>query len=317
MSARLIDSTDPALPARRSAGGMDVLLAASLWGTTGTVLTAAPAGADPVSVGAARIALGGAVLLAVAALSRTAAGDGGAPVRGRGLRRLLALPRARWMLALGAVCVAVYQTAFFAAVSRTGVATGTIVAIGSGPVFTGLIALLTGGPRPTARWAVSTACAVVGCAALVGGGRQAGVEPLGVSLALLSGLGYASYATITSRLITAGQEDRAVVAVLFSAAGALLLPALAAGSPTWLLTVPGALVTGYLGVVTTAGAYLLYARGLRSTPVTAATTLTLAEPAVAAVLGLVVLHERLGGVALAGLALLTAGLVMLVAAGRR
>lgn len=320
MSTRLIDSTGSAVPARRQAGSAYILLAASLWGTTGTVRTLAPAGADSVSVGAARIILGGAVLVLVAALARDTADAGGGPVaaaRGQGLRRLLSRRRAWWGLALGAVCVAVYQSAFFAAVGRTGVATGTVVTIGSAPAFTGLIALATGGPRPTWRWTAATACAVAGCAALVGAGRSAGVEPVGVALALLSGFSYAVYATVASRFIARGEDDRAVSAVLFGAAAVLLLPVLAAGSPGWLLTSSGALVTVYLGVVTTSGGYLLYTRGLRGTPVTTATTLTLAEPAVAAVLGLLVLHERLGGIALAGLGLLSAGLVLLILAERR
>ena len=48
----------------------------------------------------------------------------------------------------------------------------------------------------------------------------------------------------------------------------------------------GLAVATYLAVLTTALAYLPYARGLRTTAVTTATTLGLAEPAVAAVLGL-------------------------------
>ncbi|WP_241661351.1 EamA family transporter [Thermomonospora catenispora] len=307
MSTRLIESTDPAARGRRPTGSALILLAASVWGTTGTVQTLAPAGADPVSVGAARIVLGGAVLLALAAFTGN----------GEGLRRLVSHRRSRWALALGAVCVAVYQTAFFAAVARTGVATGTIVTIGSSPAFAGLIAVLTGGARPTLRWGAATACAVAGCAALIGGGRSAGVEPLGVALALLSGLAYASYATVAARLIGRGESSPAVTGALFGAAAVMLLPVLLGSSPGWALTPSGALVAGYLGVVTTSGGYLLYARGLRTTPVTVATTLTLAEPAVAALLGLLVLGERLGGVAWAGLAALAAGLLLLIAGERR
>lgn len=309
MSTRLVQSP---LPAQRHAAGhlagqVQILLAASLWGTTGTVRTLELAGVSAVGVGTARIVIGGAVMMAVAALGSRA-----------GLRRLLGAGRAAWaLLAVGAVCAAVYQCAFFAAVPRTGVATGTVVTLGSAPAFTGLIALCTGGPRPTRRWTVATACAVLGCAALVLGGRSAGVEPLGVALALLSGLSYATYATIVARLIDQGHDDRAAASLLFGAAAVLLLPLLLVSSPGGLLTGSGALSIAYLGVITTAGAYLLYARGLRTTPVTAASTLTLAEPAVAAVLGLAVLGERLGGVALAGLALLCAGLLFLVLPERR
>ncbi|SNS17491.1 drug/metabolite transporter, DME family [Actinomadura meyerae] len=288
----------------RSGGGADVLLAASLWGTTGTVRTFAE-GASALSVAASRIVIGGFVLFVLAACTR----------RGAGLRRLLGNRRNLPLIGAGAVAIAVYQTAFFVAAGRTGVAVGTVVTIGSAPAFTGVLGLLTRRARPTGRWAAATAGAVAGCALLIGGGRDAGVEPAGIALALLSGLSYAVYATIASVLIGRGEEDRAVAGALFAAAAVPLLPLLPSGSG-WLLTGQGALIALYLGVVTTGGGYLLFARGLRTTPATTATTLTLAEPAVAAVLGVALLDERLGAAALAGLALLAASLVVLIVPAR-
>ncbi|OLT31391.1 hypothetical protein BJF79_37330 [Actinomadura sp. CNU-125] len=104
---------------------------------------------------------------------------------------------------------------------------------------------------------------------------------------------------------------------MFGVAAVPLLPVLPFAGPGWMLTGSGALIALYLGVVATGGAYLLFARGLRTTPATAATTLTLAEPAVAAVLGVVVLGEHLGGPAPAGLALLAAALVPMVLPARK
>jgi DME family drug/metabolite transporter len=251
-------------------------------------------------VGAARIILGGLLLVVVA-------------IHGGGLRRLLTRGPATWaVLGAGAVCAAIYQVAFFAAVARTGVATGTVVTIGSAPAFAGLLAKLLGSSPLSRRWLISTAGAVVGCAALVSGGRAAGVEPVGVGLALLSGFGYALYATTASRFIVRGEDDRAVVAGLFGGAALVLLPVLLAGSPGWLLTGRGIGLTVYLGGLTTAVGYVLYARGLRTTTAATATTLTLTEPAVAALLGLLVLGEHLGGVAVAGLVLLAGSLLLLV-----
>ncbi|MFB7600973.1 DMT family transporter [Streptomyces sp. NPDC056160] len=60
-------------------------------------------------------------------------------------------------------------------------------------------------------------------------------------------------------------------------------------------------------------AYRLFGYGLRHTPASVATTLTLAEPAVAAVLGVTVLGERLPAVSWCGLAVLALGLVLLTA----
>ncbi|GAA2145882.1 DMT family transporter [Actinomadura napierensis] len=294
-------------PSRRPlGGGADILLAASLWGTTGTARTFAGHGASSVSVAAARIVIGGLLLLALAALTRR-----------DGLRRLLAGRRDRALLVFGALAVAVYQTAFFVAVSRTGVAVGTVVTIGSAPAFTGLIGLAIRRSVLTRRWTLATAGAVAGCALLVGAGHGSGVDPAGIALALLSGLSYAAYATTASVLITRGEDDRAVAGALFGGAAVLLLPVLAAGPAGWLLTGSGAATALYLGTVTTGLGYVLFARGLRGTPATTATTLTLAEPAVAAVLGTAVLGEHLGGAACGGLALLGASLVALVAPVRR
>jgi DME family drug/metabolite transporter len=288
---------------RRFGGSADIVLAAALWGTTGTVRSFVHA--SPVAVGAARLLIGGAFLFVLA-------------VRSGGLRPLLAGGRrTRLILLLGAVLAAVYQVAFFSAVARTGVATGTVVTIGSGPVFAGLLAWLLRMGAPTRRWLLSTVGAVAGCTALTAGGRSAGVEPVGIALALLSGFGYAAYATVASTLIMRGENDRAVVGVLFGGAGILLLPVLLAYGPGWLLTEGGAPAVLYLGLITTGVGYVLYGRGLRTTPVATATTLTLSEPAVAAVLGLFVLGEHLGPIAFGGLALLVVSLLVLTLPTRR
>ena len=83
---------------------------------------------------------------------------------------------------------------------------------------------------------------------------------------------------------------------------------------SWVATGPGLAVATYLAVLTTALAYLLYARGLRTTAVTTATTL---GPAVAAVLGPTVLGERLTITGLAGLGVLAVGLVIAAWPARR
>ena len=289
--------THTSVRTRLGAGTTDVLGAACLWGTTGTVRTFVPA-ATNLSVAALRLVVGGVVLLAV----------------GNGARRLLAARRHWALLGLGAAAMVTYQTAFFSAAARTGVAVGTVVTIGSAPAFAGLLGAATGQAPLTRRWSAATGGAVAGSVALIasGAGADAGVEPLGIGLALLSGLAYATYATVMSGLIARGETSGAVTAALFALAAVVVAPVLLTGPTAWLLRPGGALVALYLGAVTTAGAYLLFARGLRTTPATTATTLTLAEPAVAAVLGVAVLGERLDATGVAGLALLAAGLALLV-----
>jgi drug/metabolite transporter, DME family len=95
------------------------------------------------------------------------------------------------------------------------------------------------------------------------------------------------------------------------------MPALFTSPMSWVATGPGLAVATYLAVLTTALAYLLYARGLRTRAVTTVTTLGLAEPAVAAVPGLAVLGERLTIAGLAGLGVLAVGLVVAAWPARR
>jgi DME family drug/metabolite transporter len=64
-------------------------------------------------------------------------------------------------------------------------------------------------------------------------------------------------------------------------------------------------------------AYLLFARGLAGLGVGTTATLTLAEPATAATLGIVVLDERLTLPAAGGVALIAAGLAVLAIGGLR
>jgi DME family drug/metabolite transporter len=275
-----------------------ILLAAVLFGTTGTAQAAGP-DVQPLAVGASRIVLGGALLALVAVAAAARAGglrSGGGP---------------RAVLLAGA-CVAVYQATFFAAVADTGVAVGTVVAIGSGPAFAGLFSSLFAGERLERRWAAATALACAGVGLLVLGGGSAGsVSAPGVGLALISGAGYAGYAVTSKRMLDAGGTPEAVMAAVFGMGALLMLPLLVL-APTGELATPGgvALVV-YLGVVPTALAYVLFARGLEKVGASETATLTLAEPLTAAALGVIALGERPGLTAAAGAALVLAGLAAL------
>jgi hypothetical protein len=104
--------------------------------------------------------------LALLLITAVSTGDGR-----RAVARLVAgadrTARARAAIALADGAVAGYQVCFFTAVRMTGLAIGTVVAIGSAPVLTGLLTRLTGGPKLSRRWAVATAAAVAGCSVRV------------------------------------------------------------------------------------------------------------------------------------------------------
>jgi DME family drug/metabolite transporter len=272
---------------------IQILTAAVLFGTTGTARALGPA-ADPASVGAARIAVGAALLLLLAALTG-------------GLRRVPINPG----LLIAGVCVAAYQVTFFESVSRTGVAVGTVVALGSAPAFAGLFGRLLGaGPLPP-RWAAATTLASAGVAALALSGGGGEVDPVGVALALGAGAGYAGYTVLAKRLLDRGAAPEPVMAGAFGTGAILLLPVLVLGDAAWIGTPAGAALALYLGAIPTALAYVLFARGLRRVSAAETATLTLAEPLTAALLGVVVLSERPGALAAAGAGLILAGLALL------
>jgi DME family drug/metabolite transporter len=272
-----------------------VLVAAVCFGTTGTAQALGPDGVDPLTVGAARIVIGGALLVVIA-------------------RWLAPRSEAKWPLGLvvaSGVAVAIYQLSFFKSVDETGVAIGTVVALGSAPAVTGLLARAVNGTRLTAQWAGSTALATVGVLLLVLSGKSAHVDPLGVVLALVAGTGYAFYTVAAKRMLDDGHAPEAVMGRAFGTGALLLVPVLLAGDAEWITHTDGAAMALYLAIVPTALAYVAFARGLRGLSAGDTATLTLAEPLTAAALGALVLDERPGTLAIAGAALVLAGIVAL------
>lgn len=279
-----------------------VLSAAVLFGTTGTAQELGPEAA-PVAVGAARIAVGAVLLALVAVLLAPRAPE--------------SRPCSRPWVAVAAAGIAGYQLAFFAAVAETGVAMGTVVAIGSAPALAGLLARAVDGTPLTGRWAACTALATTGVLLLVLSGSDAQVSVPGVLLALVAGGSYAVYTVASKRLLGAGHAPEAVMARGFGFAALALLPviALADSDPLW--SGGGIAMILYLGAVPTALAYVLFAHGLRRLSPGETATLTLAEPLTASALGVLVLAERPGLLAVVGAMLVLAGLAALAAPGRR
>lgn len=273
-----------------------ILGAALLWGTTGTSQAFAPATATPPAVGTVRLVLGGAALVALAGMRRGSF-------------------RAPFVPALtAALGVAAYQPTFFAAVDRTGVALGTVVAIGSAPVLAGALGWLVRRERPAKPWYLATLLAVAGVGLIAG--SPATVDLLGVVLAVGAGASYAVYATASKPLV----ERLGVVpgmAVAFGGGALLLAPLLFVVDLSWVTEPSGAVVALWLGLATVAASYLLFGLGLRALDVATVATLSLAEPAVATLLGVAVLDERPGSLGWVGVGLVAAGLVMLAVAGGR
>ncbi|WP_233251602.1 EamA family transporter [Serinibacter arcticus] len=303
-----------------------VLAAAICFGTTGTAQTFAPDGATPTAVGAARLVLGGLLLALVGLASAASRGRvrsrGGRPGRA-GPDVALPTTRARTpralavLVAVAALAMVGYQPAFFAGTQANGVAVGTLVALGTGPLVAGVLEWLVLGRRPTRRWAVATLVAILGVALLAAtpGGT---VGPAGLASSLAAGVCYAVYAVASKMLLEAGWPVVRVVSLVFGTGAVLALPILLSGPTAWLGTGAGLAVALWLGVVTLAAGYLLFAAGLRHVPAATAATLTLAEPVTAGALGVLLLHETLGVQGWLGVAVVIGAVALLsVPRGRR
>lgn len=276
-------------------GEILVILAAVLWGTTGTTQALAPTGADPRTVGAVRLAVGGLALMLFSIL------------RGFSFRSM------RWPLQptiFAGASMAAYNLFFFAGVARAGVAVGTIVTIGSAPIISGILGWIFLKERPDLRWAFATLLAIIGGILLVLPGAEIQTDYLGIGLALLSGLSYSIF-SIASKGMLAETPPDVAMAVVFTIGAILLSPVLFITDTAWLAQPSGWSSALFLGLFSTAIAYILFARGLQFVPVAKAVTLTLAEPLTASTLGIALLGEKLTVSASMGVALIFIALMIL------
>lgn len=272
-----------------------ILLAAVLWGTTGTARSFAPESAHPLAIGAVRLAIGGGILLLFASL--------------RGNFSLKNWPFLYTILA--SLTMALFQPLFFSAVSLAGVAIGTVVAIGSAPLFAGLIEWLLLRKAPHIQWWIATGLSIIGCLFIFVTRETVQVNPVGLLLALGAGFSFASYTLINRKLVT-GQSTLLTVAIIFSLAALLLFPFMFFFDMSWMKTPQGLGVSLHLGIVATGIAYLLFTRGLIHVSPSTAVTLSLAEPLTATLLGVFVLKETLILSSWIGIGLLLTGLGILL-----
>lgn len=271
-----------------------------MFGTTGTAQALGPAQLSPVAVGAARMVVGGALLTAWASWMLRGTDRAVWPARG---------------LVVAALSIAAYQPLFFVGVQRVGVALGTVIAIGSGPFIAGALSWLLGAGRPGPRWLMATTVGVAGVAVLLLSDARVAGEPLGVVCALGAGFAYAAYTVAVKAALDRGAAPTAAVGAVFGLAGLVSLPLLLVAGAGWLLTPQGLAIAGFLGLVPTALAYILYLRGLQHLSAPTVTTIVLAEPVTAALLGVALLAERLSAGGLVGAGLVFLGLLLVARDG--
>lgn len=134
---------------------------------------------------------------------------------------------------------------------------------------------------------------------------------LGVGLGLVAAATYALYSWAAHRLITRRIPSGAAMGAVFGLGGLLLLPVLLATGAPLVASWSNAAVGTYMAIIPMFAGYVLFGWGLAHVPASTATTLSLLEPAVAAVLAVLVVGERLPATGWTGIALVITCLAVL------
>lgn len=279
----------------RLAGIAAVIVAAILWGTTGTIQTLLPPESNPLAVGALRLLIGAAVLWLLA-LSRPES------------RRAFA--RVPWrIVAVAGTAIAAFNMLFFRAVLEAGVGVGTAIAIGSAPVWTTGFEVVAGKGLPSGLRVAGQAVSIAGVAVLgLAGADEDGTMAGGIS-AMLAGASYAVYSLATVRVGEAVPSATAAAATI--GVGALLtLPVLVIIPPVWLSGIEPWIGILFLGIGTTTIAYALYTWGLGRIAASTAVTLVLVEPVTAWLLATFIVGEVVTLTRLVGASLILVGLAL-------
>ena len=116
--------------------------------------------------------------------------------------------------------MAAYQPLFFLGVFKTGIALGTVLALGSAPVFSGIIEYFMGGEL-SKKWIVATIISIVGCTFLFAGQETINMNIFGSILSLGAGLSYALYVRASQRLFKNSRRD-VVNGLVFFISGVIL-----------------------------------------------------------------------------------------------
>ncbi|MGW1160460.1 DMT family transporter [Streptomyces sp. NPDC002513] len=295
-------------------GLLYLIVAGVAWGTAGAAASLVYRASDmgPVALSFWRCAAGLVLLLAARLLRPRARPAAPEPLGRRALRA--------GATGLG---LAVFQTAYFAAVSATGLAVATVVTLGAGPVLIALGARLTLGERLGRGGVSAVVGALAGLGVLVLGSGGATVRPWGVLLAVLSAAGYSVMTLLTRRWGRDGSADASGTTVsAFAVTALILLPfALAEGLlPHTAEPVRLGWMVAYIAAVPTALAYALYFAGAAVVRSATVSVVMLLEPVSAAVLAVALLGERLTAATAVGTALMlgsVAGLALAEARGVR
>ncbi|MFB6125050.1 MAG: DMT family transporter [Halanaeroarchaeum sp.] len=289
------------MTARDAAGP---LAAAGLWGGMYVVSKWGFASVPPATLAFLRVLVGGLTLLAVVSLG--------------GERRSFSRAEHRRFAVLG-LWVALTLVTQFVGTDLTNASQGSLLTVLT-PVFTLLLGIAVLGEGLSGRKVGGMGLATLGTGVVLWGQYDltaiGAANALGVGALLLASLGWAAYTVWGTPLV---RRYSALETATYSTLWAVPLLGVAAGAELWSLgrsplTLPATLpVLGavvYLGVFSTAAAWYLWYRGVRSLEAGVVAVFFFVQPVVGSVLGTLFLGETLGPGFLLGGAVMGAGVYL-------
>jgi drug/metabolite transporter (DMT)-like permease len=216
-----------------------------------------------------------------------------------------ALVHWRWVAAFAIVEMAVPWVLLSSAEQHISSSLAGLLIAGV-PLVGTLIALATGGgDRPGGTAVVGLLAGLVGVVAIVGADFQASDLAALLAMAVVV-LGYALGPAILSRRL-AGVPSVGVMALSLAMTAVIYLPIAAVSWPASMPSVNALASIATLGVVCTAAAFVLFGALIAEIGAIRATVITYVNPAVAAVLGVLVLGETFSAGMGVGFALVILG----------
>jgi DME family drug/metabolite transporter len=272
------------------------LLGNGLAGTAGTVAAIYAINTPSPVIGFVRLSIGAITLLILA------------PFLGGKLNQLPRLITRPGVWIMGASSAS-YQVFFFASVDRTGVATAALITVGCIPVSAGIVGWIFLRERPTKIWYISTAIAISGLIIASIGELQTN-DATGLIFAVIAGSGIGAYINAAKIEVRAGGHSTQLpgMAFLLGSIGLFFVVRSDLLQVQW--TTQTILLAVYLGAVTMGIANGIQMLGLRGISPGVASTMMLADPVTAAVLGVIVMGEAVTLNGTIGLILVVVGLAM-------
>ena len=255
---------------------LTVILAATLWGTTGTIQALIPEYKEPLVVGAIRLYLAAIYLFLISILFDK--------------NLLSAIFKSPVLIAFSGLFMMLYNMTFFAAVLISGVGVGTAITIGSAPIWAMLFEFIILKSIHSFNKLIGAILALTGICVLMLFDDTTDWSNLGAFLALLSGLSYALYSLSTSRIVKKLSHHN-TAAWTFLIAAFLSTPVFIFFPSSWVFSHDAIYHLIFLGTFATGIAYSFFTFGLKYLTSSTAVTLSLVEPITAVILAIIILGE--------------------------